>query len=132
MKRILVVDDEESIRLALGEALRTRYHVDEAADGEAAKLRLREASYDLVLTDLRMGKVGGLEVLKEAKGLNPHGAVMILTAYGSIDNAVEAMKAGADDYLTKPFRLEEVEHKVRALLEKLQASEELHYLRAEA
>ena len=131
MSRILIVDDEDSIRLALLSALRPRHACDEAKSGEAALELLRHGAYDLVLSDLRMGKLGGLEVLKEAKGLNPHCAVMIFTAHGSIENAVEAMKAGADDYLTKPFSLAEVEHRVAALLSAQRNSEERDYLRAE-
>ena len=117
MSRILVVDDEENIRMVLSEALNGAYDVEIAADGESAVEKLREGAFDLVLTDLRMGEVGGLEVLKEAKGLNPRCGVMILTAYSSVDNAVEAMKMGADDYLAKPFSLEAVEEKVKRLLE---------------
>lgn len=131
MSRILIVDDEESIRMALHAALSSRHHADQAADGEAALGLLRHESYDLVLSDLRMGNVGGIEVLKEAKARNPRCAVMILTAYGSIENAVEAMKAGADDYLTKPFGLDEVEHRVKGLLEKIRLSDERDYLRSE-
>jgi two-component system NtrC family response regulator len=128
---LLVVDDEDSIRLTLSEALKARYGVAQASSAEEAKLLLRDGSFDMVLTDLRLGKLGGMDVLKEAKGLNPRCSVIILTAYGSIDNAVEAMKAGADDYLTKPFRLEELEHKVALLLQRQRAAEELEYLRSE-
>jgi DNA-binding NtrC family response regulator len=124
MARILVVDDEDSIRLALKTALSARHQVDEAADGESALVRLNRQGYDLVLTDLKMGALDGLEVLRQAKAGQPGCAVVILTAYGSVDNAVEAMKAGADDYLTKPFRLEELEHRVESLLEKGRLREE--------
>ena len=117
MSRILIVDDEENIRLVLNQALSGRYEIDEAPDGETAIQMLRLAAYDLVLTDLRMLKVGGLDVLKEAKGLYPECPVMILTAYSSVDSAVEAMKLGADDYLAKPFTLDAVEEKVKRLLD---------------
>jgi DNA-binding NtrC family response regulator len=130
MARILVVDDEDSIRLALKTALSARHQVDEAADGESALVRLAQQGYDLVLTDLKMGAVDGLEVLRQAKAGQPGCAVMLLTAYGSVDSAVQAMKQGADDYLTKPFRLEELEHRVEGLLEKGRLREERDYLAA--
>jgi DNA-binding NtrC family response regulator len=132
MARLLIVDDEDNIRLALREALSARHQVEEAADGESALVKLSTGAYDLVLTDLRMGVVDGLQVLAEAKRRQPACAVILLTAYGSIDNAVSAMKAGADEYLTKPFRLEEVEHRVAALLEKQALREERDLLRADA
>jgi DNA-binding NtrC family response regulator len=124
MARILVVDDEDNIRLALRTALAARHQVDEAVDGESALVRLARQGYDLVLTDLKMGAVDGLEVLRQAKAGQPNCAVVLLTAYGSVDNAVEAMKAGADDYLTKPFRLEELEHRVAGLLERARLRDE--------
>jgi two-component system NtrC family response regulator len=122
--RILIVDDEDSIRLALKTALSARHQVDEAADGESALVRLAQQGYDLVLTDFKMGAVNGLEVLRQAKAGQPGCAVVLLTAYGSVDHAVEAMKAGADDYLTKPFRLQELELRVEGLLEKARLRDE--------
>ena len=132
MARILIVDDEDSIRLALRTALAASHQVDEAADGEHALVQLARQDYDLVLSDLRMGKVGGLEVLASAKAQQPRCAVIILTAYGSVDGAVAAMKAGADDYLTKPFRLEELELRVEGLLDKGRLRDERDYFQAES
>src|SRR5262245_27338783 len=94
MSRLLIVDDEDSIRLALKTALSARHQVDEAADGESALVRLAQQGYDLVLTDFKMGAVSGLEVLRQAKAGQPGCAVVLLTAHGSVDHAVEAMKAG--------------------------------------
>jgi DNA-binding NtrC family response regulator len=131
MARILIVDDEDTIRLALRTALGARHSVDEVADGESALVRLAQGTYDLVLSDLRMGAVDGLQVLAAAKAQDPAPAVILLTAYGSIDNAVAAMKAGADEYLTKPFRLEELEHRVNAVLERRGLREERDLLRSE-
>jgi DNA-binding NtrC family response regulator len=131
MARILIVDDEDTIRLALRTALAARHSVDEVADGESALVRLAQGAYDLVLSDLRMGVVDGLQVLAAAKAQEPAPAVILLTAYGSIDNAVAAMKAGADEYLTKPFRLEELEHRVDAVLERRRLREERDLLRSE-
>ena len=132
MARILVVDDEDTIRLALRTVLAATHSVDEAADGESALVRLAKGAYDLVLTDLRMGAVDGLQVLAAAKAMDLAPSVILLTAYGSIDNAVAAMKAGADEYLTKPFRLEELEHRVAALLESRKLREERDLLREDA
>ena len=132
MARILIVDDEDSIRLALRTALSARHQVDEAADGEGALVALVRQDYDLVLSDLRMGKVGGLEVLASAKAQQPRCAVIILTAYGSVDGAVAAMKAGADDYLTKPFRLEEQELRVESLLARGRLRDERDYFQDQA
>ncbi len=129
MSRILIVDDEDTIRLALVQAFSARHQVEEAADGESAMVKLRQGAFDLVLTDLRMGTATGLDVLREAKAAHPRCGVVILTAYGSVEGAVEAMKAGADDFLTKPFRLEEVERRAAALIEKQRLFEERDYLR---
>ena len=132
MARILIVDDEDAIRLSLAEALKGAHTVEEAADGEAALVKLRRGAFDLVLTDLRMGTASGMEVLRAAKeGASPT-AVILLTAYGSIDGAVEAMKAGADDYLTKPFRLEELERRVAKALEKGRLEVERDYYKSQS
>jgi DNA-binding NtrC family response regulator len=131
MSRLLVIDDEESIRLAMVAALSAKYQVDDAGRGEEAAERLRHESYDLVLTDLRMGKMGGLEVLREAKARNPSCAVMIVTAFASLAGTAEAMKLGADDYLAKPFSLIELEHRVAAVLERSRLTEERDSLRQE-
>jgi DNA-binding NtrC family response regulator len=104
--------------------------VEDASKGEEALERLRHESYDLVITDLRMGRMGGMDVLKDAKARNPRCAVMIVTAYASIESAAEAMKSGADDYLAKPFSLIELEHRVAALLDKCRWSEERDLARA--
>jgi DNA-binding NtrC family response regulator len=129
MSRLIIIDDEESIRLAMVAALGAQYQVDDAAKGEEALEKLRHESYDLVLTDLRMGKVGGMEVLKAAKERNPRCAVMIVTAFASLESAAEAMKSGADDYLAKPFSLVELEHRVAALLDRNRLLEERDRMR---
>jgi len=107
--RILVVDDEPSMREVLGIMLRqTGYEVDVADDGDGAVLALKHGLFDLVITDLRMRKTDGLAVLRAAKELSPHTVVLVITAYASTETAVEAMKLGAYDYITKPFKLDAI------------------------
>jgi two-component system response regulator PilR (NtrC family) len=107
--RILVVDDEESIREFLEIMLRKEgYEVTAAADGAIAQDLLAKKSFDMVISDLQMPKVTGLELLKFVKDSYPNLVFMMITAFGTTENAVEAMKMGAYDYLTKPFKIDEV------------------------
>jgi len=106
---ILVIDDEEVIRKALDKFLKQqKYHVLLASDGEQGCQMLKEESVDAVLVDLMMPKVSGLEVVKKIQEVNPDIACIMMTAFGTIANAIEAIKAGAYHYLTKPFELDEV------------------------
>jgi nitrogen regulation protein NR(I) len=108
-KQILVVDDEANLRRVLSAQLsRDGYDVHTAEDGEAALALLREHHIDLVITDLRMPKVDGMDLLRTALRDDPQRPVVLLTAHGTVDNAVEALKTGAFDYLTKPFDQNEV------------------------
>ena len=107
--RILVVDDEESIREFLDIMLRKDgYDVTLAEDGERAKEILTKKSFSMVITDLQMPKMNGMELLKHIRVQYPELLVMVITAFGTTESAVEAMKMGAYDYLTKPFKLDEV------------------------
>jgi DNA-binding NtrC family response regulator len=102
--RILVVDDERNIRNNLSMVLEAAgYKVDVASNGDDALLRVKEGLYDIALVDVQMPKMNGLEVLRYFRGLRPKMAVVILTAYGTVSRAVEAMKLGAVDFLEKPF-----------------------------
>jgi len=106
---ILVVDDDAVARELLAEALKKEgYNVEAFGSGEEAIARGREGSVDLVLTDIRMGAVDGLTVLREFKRTSPDTAVVVLTAFGSLEGAIEAIKQGAYDYLAKPFKKEEI------------------------
>lgn len=106
-RSVLVVDDEPSMRLALTESLRRNgYGVLQAADGQEALARFTQTKPWLVLTDLRMPHLGGLEILREIKKRSPNTFVVIMTAYGTVEGAVEAMKHGASDFLLKPFAAE--------------------------
>jgi len=115
--RILVVDDEGSMRLALSEALsRAGYVVETATDGFDALKRFRKDRFNAVISDVKMPKMSGLEVLKEIKGISPQTPMIMVTAYGTIENAVEAMKEGASDYILKPFSYEDLESAVRRVM----------------
>src|SRR5262249_20312526 len=103
MAEILLVEDKESLRQMLRMTLQNAGHaVDEACDGAEARRRLNDNRYNLVLTDLKMPKADGLEVLRAAKAADGDTAVIMLTAYGTIDEAVQAMQEGAYELLQKP------------------------------
>lgn len=117
--RILVVDDDPLMLDFLKEALsRQGYNVDTAEGGEEALRKVEEKGYDLVITDVRMPGVDGMTVLESVKRNFAETEVVVITAYGTIRNAVEAMKMGAYDYLTKPFSVDEVEVVVQRALER--------------
>ena len=101
--RILLVEDKDSLRQMLATAIRKAgYTVDEAADGPAATEKIRKQPYHLVITDLRLPTLSGLEILRTQKDIDPTIPVLIMTAYGTIEEAVQAMKQGAFDFLPKP------------------------------
>ena len=106
---ILVVDDDAVARELLAEALKKEgYAVEAFASGEEVIARGRQGRVDLVLTDIRMGAVDGLTVLREFKRMSPDTAVVVLTSFGSLEGAIEAIKQGAYDYLAKPFKKEDI------------------------
>src|SRR5437899_1417052 len=107
--RVLVVDDERSMRELLAIMLKQAGHDVTVADGGEAAIRaLQSNTFDLVITDLRMRQVDGLAVLRATKEHSPQTVVLVVTAFASTETAVEAMKLGAYDYLTKPFKLDEI------------------------
>jgi FixJ family two-component response regulator len=117
-RSVLIVDDEKNIRLTLALALeKLNIPVDTAVDGEEALKKLAEKSYALMLLDLRMPGIDGLEVLRRVPEIRPEVKVVIITAWGSIEAAVEAMKLGAVDFLQKPFDAEDVRELVSSLLD---------------
>lgn len=116
--RILVVDDEPDICKALEFILRRKgYVVSTASDGESALSLLGKESFDLMLTDIRMEGMDGLELTRRAKELNSELLVIIMTAFASIQSAVEAMKLGASDYIVKPFVNDDVLNTIQLLVE---------------
>ncbi len=133
MGSILVVDDEKSMRITLSELLREEGHVvDLAEDGETALRKLQAEPYDLVLSDLKMDEIDGLDVLKGAKAFSSDIEVILVTAHGTIGTAVEAMKHGAADFLTKPFDPDELLVRVEKALERRRLIHEAEQLRREA
>src|SRR5687768_13180393 len=116
-KQILVVDDEPNLRRVLSAQLeRDGYDVHTAEDGEQALGMLKEHHIDLVISDLRMPKIDGMELLRRVVGSEDAIPVVIITAHGTVDNAVEALKTGAFDYITKPFDQAEVRTVVKKAL----------------
>ena len=116
--KILVVDDDAVARELLAEALKKEgYDVEAFGSGEEAIARGREGRVDLVLTDIRMGAVDGLTVLREFKRMSQDTAIVVLTAFGSLEGAIEAIKQGAYDYLAKPFKKEDIKLVVQRSLD---------------
>ncbi len=114
---ILVVDDESEMRSALSHALtRGGFSVENAASGTEALVKLKKDAFSMVITDLKMPEMSGMEVLDAAKKIAPKVPVIMITAFGSIHNAVEAMQEGAADYLLKPFSFETLENTVKKVL----------------
>lgn len=138
-KRILIVDDEKVFSNYLEQILsRKGYQTDVANNGEDALAQCEKTPYDLVLTDIKMPKMTGLELLKALKqraSSETDGAkdtaVIMMTAHGSVETAVEAMKSGASDYITKPFNAQEVLLRIEKVFEQLRLQEENRYLREE-
>lgn len=132
MARILVVDDQRNMRTTLALMLRASGHdVSEASDGDVAREEIQEGAYDLVLTDLKMGATSGMDVLRHTRECCPLTEVIVMTAYGTIESAVEAMRQGAHDYIQKPFAEEELLIKVEKALEKRHLAGEISVLATE-
>jgi DNA-binding NtrC family response regulator len=130
MGRILIADDHDAIRRGLVRGLTEAGHeVDEASNGNAAIERLHDGYYDVVLSDLKMGGSDGMDVLRTTRALHPTTAVILMTAFGTVNTAVEAMKIGAFDYVQKPFEIEEMEVKIEKALEVRRLKTEIEYLR---
>ncbi len=118
MAKLLIVDDEKNIRRNLVSFFESCGHKVSEAESSIQALRLLEENvFDLVLTDYRMAEMNGLELLQEIKRRRPHTLVVLMTAYATVENAVAAMKAGAYDYVTKPFSLAQIQHVVERALE---------------
>jgi two-component system NtrC family response regulator len=128
--RILFVDDEVTQReLVCGFLKKQGFEVIEAGDGEQALELFRREPVELVLTDQKMPNFSGLQLLKAVRAINPEIDVIVMTAYGNVESAVEAMKAGAADYLAKPLNLDELMHKIRLIRERRRLYSENRELR---
>src|SRR5260370_23908095 len=118
MAKILIVDDREMMRDSLaGTLAREGHEIVAAGDGQAAVARLGSAKFDLLISDLKMPKMTGIELLAEAKKLRPEMPVVLMTAFATVGTAVEAMKLGAYDYIQKPFDGDEIRLLVERTLE---------------
>lgn len=127
---ILVVDDEKHMREVLEIFLKNEgYEVTSAKDGSMALEAIQREIFDLVITDLKMPRMGGIELLKAIKEMSPNTVVVIITAYGTTESAVEAMKLGAFDYIQKPFNMEDIRLVVTNAIEKQKLSEEISILK---
>ena len=130
MGTILVVDDDRNILKLIRMKLESEgYQVKTAAELEAAVAAAREASLDLALIDLKLNGTDGIDLMEQLHQINPELAVIILTAYGTIDSAVEAMKRGARGYLTKPFDSHQLLSQVQNLLEAVSLDREIRRLK---
>ena len=115
--KILLVEDNEQLNKALSTVLkRNSFMVDSAFDGEEALLLLKDYRYDVVILDIMIPRINGLEVLKKARANNIQTPILILSAKSSIDDKVYGLDLGADDYLTKPFNVEELLARIKALI----------------
>ena len=114
---ILICDDEEGVRETLKHMLGGDYELSFAVDGEAAVEHVKANDPAMAIMDIKMPKMNGLEALRKIKELKPGVRVLIITGYESTDVATEAIKLGADDYITKPFRQQKILTQVRALLD---------------
>ncbi len=121
--RVLLVEDDAALRNTLLLALRSAaYGVDAVADGESADITLETGKYDLIVLDLGLPRLDGIEVLRRLRGRDDWTPVLILTAREGVDHRVTGLDGGADDYLTKPFELKEFEARVRALIRRASGS----------
>ncbi len=128
--RILVIDDDPTILRLLRSFLQKRsYAVDTAEGGYQALELVRHKSYELILLDLKMPDLDGLETLRQLKGLDANPSVLMMTAYGTVASAVQAMKIGADDFLIKPLSLEALGYQIERIREHRLLQEECHCLR---
>ena len=132
MAKLLIVDDQRNMRTTLAMMLRgAGFEVDEAQNGEEGSERGGGGAYDVVLTDLRMGSKDGIEVLRAVKTAQPLTEVIVMTAYGTIESAVEAMRFGAFDYIQKPFTEQELLVKVGKALDNRRLAGEVAFLATE-
>jgi len=130
--RLLVIEDQEVLRKGIVKFFRDVGHeVDDSPEGDSAVKMLDQVVYDVVITDLKLPGISGMEVLKETKIKSPDTDVLIMTAYGTIETAIEAMKLGAFDFLQKPFGIPELEMRVEKALHRRILENEVDYLRHE-
>ncbi|MDP2157666.1 MAG: sigma-54 dependent transcriptional regulator [Nitrospirota bacterium] len=128
--RILIVEDEKSMREVLKILLEDEgYETISASDGQDGIRKIQEDIFDIVITDIKMPRADGFEVLKKVKEISPTSIVIMITAFGTTESTIEAMKLGAYDYIHKPFKIDEIRLIINKALEKKRLSEEISVLR---
>jgi DNA-binding NtrC family response regulator len=131
-KHLLIVEDEAPLRLAIAEQLADRgYRVEQAESGEVAIAKLADFAFDIIVTDLRLPGVDGSAVVEAAVARYPHIIAIVVTGYGTVKDAVEAIKRGAWDFVSKPFQIDELLHVLDSALEQRRLKSENAYLRAQ-
>ncbi len=131
-KRILIIDDNETMLMGMSESLnRQGYRVTACTDAEEAMEKFKAAPFPLVISDLRMAPLDGMAVLNVVKQWRPQSEVLMISAYGNVEKAVEAMKLGAVDFMTKPFSNEELRLRVDRIFERIDKNRQLHHLEDE-
>src|SRR5258705_3741267 len=132
MKHLLIVEDEAPLRQAVAEQLGDRgYTVDQAESGEAALAKLADFAFDIIVTDLRLTGIDGSAVVEAAVARYPEIIAIVVTGYGTVKDAVEAIKRGASDFVSKPFQIDELLHVLGSSLEQRRLKSENAYLRAQ-
>jgi DNA-binding response OmpR family regulator len=122
---VLIVDDEKNIRLTLSQSLESMgLGTDTAMDGEEALAKVEATAYSLILLDLKMPGMDGMQVLRQIREIRPDVRVIVITAYGTVESAVEAMKLGTVDFIQKPFAAEEIRGLVSQVLQRDQLDEQ--------
>jgi len=130
LPEVLIIDDEPLMRISISDALKAEgYNVASAATGSEGLKAIKDTSYDVVITDLRLPEVDGVQILKTCRQISPQTKVLMITAYGSVDTAVEAMRIGAYDYITKPFSMDELILTVKRLIALRDLEDENIYLK---
>jgi len=131
-KHLLIVEDEAPLREAIAEQLTDRgYRVEQAESGEAAIAKLADFAFDIIITDLRLPGIDGSAVVESAVARYPHIIAIVVTGYGTVKDAVEAIKRGAWDFVNKPFQIDELLHVLDSALEQRRLKSENAYLRAQ-
>ena len=129
---LLIVEDEQPLRVALAERLGEHgFEVDQAESGEGALEQLAEFAYDIIITDLRLPGIDGTQVIEVASQRYPDIVGIVMTGYGTVRDAVEAIKRGAADFVTKPFQFDELMHALNGALEQRRLRSENAYLRSQ-
>lgn len=125
-RKILLVDDEKIILNALkADLIDNQYDVETAESGEKGIRKMKNKHFDLIITDLSLERMNGIEILRQARTIDPDIAVIILTGFGSLESAVEALRLGADDYLMKPCNHEELLFRINACLQKQEMNKKI-------